>query len=79
MNAKNAIDAFDRKIVALLQDDSRLTNTFRRCLTRPPAADELTMLKTFLAKQRANKLDGEALWTSVCRAVLNLDEAITHP
>ncbi|MBE2284476.1 MAG: PSD1 domain-containing protein [Prosthecobacter sp.] len=60
-------------------DDSRLTNTFRRCLTRPPAADELTMLKTFLAKQRANKLDGEALWTSVCRAVLNLDEAITHP
>ena len=60
-------------------DDSRLTNTFRRCLTRPPAADELAMLKTFLSKQRANKLDGEALWTSVCRAVLNLDEAITHP
>jgi hypothetical protein len=60
-------------------DDSRLTNTFRRCLTRPPAAEELTMLKTFLTKQRANKLDGEALWTSVCRAVLNLDEAITHP
>lgn len=60
-------------------DDSRLTNTFRRCLTRPPAADELTMLKTFLQKQRDQKLDGEALWTSVCRAVLNLDEAITHP
>jgi hypothetical protein len=60
-------------------DDTRLTNTFRRCLTRPPAADELTMLKTFLQKQRAQKLDGEALWTSVCRAVLNLDEAITHP
>lgn len=60
-------------------DDSRLTNTFRRCLTRPPAADEVSMLKTFLAKQRAQKLDGEALWTSVCRAVLNLDEAITHP
>jgi|UniRef100_UPI003782E918 hypothetical protein len=60
-------------------DDSRVTNTFRRCLTRPPAADELTMLKTFLTKQRAQKLDGEALWTAVCRAVLNLDEAITHP
>jgi hypothetical protein len=60
-------------------DDSRLTNTFRRCLTRPPAADELTMLKTFLQKQRDQKLDGEALWTSVCRALLNLDEAITHP
>lgn len=60
-------------------DDSRLTNAFRRCLTRPPAADELTMLKTFLAKQRASKLEGEALWTAVCRAVINLDEAITHP
>lgn len=60
-------------------DDSRLTNAFRRCLTRPPAADELAMLKTFLQKQRAQKLDGEALWTSICRAVLNLDESITHP
>jgi hypothetical protein len=37
------------------------------------------MLKTFLQKQRTQKLDGEALWTAVCRAVLNLDEAITHP
>jgi hypothetical protein len=60
-------------------DDSRLTNTFRRCLTRPPAADELIMLQTFLQKQRNQKLDGEALWAAVCRAILNLDEAITHP
>jgi hypothetical protein len=66
-------------IAASPDDDTRLTNTFRRCLTRPPAADELTMLKTFLQKQRAQKLDGEVLWTAVCRAVLNLDEAITHP
>jgi hypothetical protein len=66
-------------IAASPDDDTRLTNTFRRCLTRPPAADELTMLKTFLQKQRTQKLDGEALWTAVCRAVLNLDEAITHP
>lgn len=60
-------------------DDSRLTNTFRRCLTRPPAADESSMLKSFIAKQRAAKLDGEALWAAVSRAVLNLDETITHP
>lgn len=60
-------------------DDSRLTNAFRRCLTRPAAADEMTMLRAFLQKQRDQKLEGEALWTSVCRAVLNLDEAITHP
>lgn len=75
-----AAQAMAKAVIAVSpDDDSRLTNTFRRCLTRPPAADELTMLKTFLAKQRAQKLDGEALWTSVCRAVLNLDEAITHP
>lgn len=75
-----AAQAMAKQIVTeSADDDSRLTNTFRRCLTRPPATDELTMLKTFLAKQRANKLDGEALWTTVCRAVLNLDEAITHP
>lgn len=75
-----AAQAMAKAVIAESEDeDSRLINTFRRCLTRPPAADELTMLKTFLAKQRAQKLDGEALWTSVCRAVLNLDEAITHP
>ncbi len=35
--------------------------------------------KAFLQKQRDNKLEGEALWAAVSRAVLNLDEAITHP
>jgi hypothetical protein len=75
-----AAAAMARNVIAESQDDdSRLTNTFRRCLTRPPGADELTMLKTFLAKQRVEKMEGEALWTAVCRAVLNLDEAITHP
>ena len=75
-----AAQAMAKAVIAeSADDDSRLTNTFRRCLTRPTAADELTMLRTFLQKQRAQKLDGEVLWTSVCRAVLNLDEAITHP
>ena len=60
-------------------DADRLTNAFRRCVTRPPAADEMTMLMAFLEKQRASKLDGEGLWAAVCRAMLNLDEAITHP
>jgi hypothetical protein len=34
------------------------------------------MLKTFLQKQRDQKLEGEALW-ALSRAALNLDEAIT--
>jgi hypothetical protein len=60
-------------------DDARLQAIFRRCITRPAAADELTMLTTFVARQRAANLEGEALWTAVSRAVMNLDEAITHP
>ena len=66
-------------ISASQDDNTRLQNLFRRCLTRPAAADELAMLKTFLQKQRDQKLEGEALWAAVSRAVLNLDEAITHP
>lgn len=83
LNDQMFMEAAQAMVKAVLaespDDDSRLTNAFRRCLTRPPAADELAMLKTFLQKQRTQKLEGETLWTSVCRAVLNLDEAITHP
>ena len=75
-----AAQAMAKAVIAESQDDdTRLQNIFRRCTTRPAAADELAMLKTFLQKQRDKKLEGEALWTSVCRAALNFDEAITHP
>ncbi|MGV3660488.1 MAG: PSD1 and planctomycete cytochrome C domain-containing protein [Prosthecobacter sp.] len=60
-------------------DDTRLQSIFRRCATRPAAEDEVGMLKAFLQRQREKKLEGEALWAAVCRAALNLDEAITHP
>lgn len=60
-------------------DDTRLQSIFRRCATRPAAADEMAMLKAFLQKQRDKKLEGESLWAAVSRAALNLDEAITHP
>jgi hypothetical protein len=33
--------------------DERLTNLFRRCLVRPPTAEELRLLGEFLGKQRA--------------------------
>jgi hypothetical protein len=60
-------------------DDARLVNAFRRCLTRPPASDELELLQRFLNEQRQSGLKDAALWSAVCRAILNLDEAITHP
>ena len=60
-------------------DDDRLQNMFRRCLTRPPAPDELASLHAFLQNQRGKNLEDTTLWTVVCRAILNLDESITHP
>ncbi len=75
-----AAQAMARKVMAETeQDQDRLRLAFRRCLTRPPSEEELALLSGFVAKQRAQSLQGEALWTAVCRALLNLDETITHP
>jgi hypothetical protein len=75
-----AAQAMAKQIMAESQsDDERLTNIFRRCTTRPASSDEMILLKSFLQKQRGMKLDGESLWSTVSRAALNLDEAITHP
>lgn len=60
-------------------DEARLQNIFRRCATRPAAPDEIALLKAFLEKQRDSQLTGEALWSAVSRAAMNLDEAVTHP
>lgn len=60
-------------------DDERIVAIFRRCLTRPPAADEMQMLRAFTAKERSRKLSEADLWTAVARAVLNFDEAVTRP
>ena len=75
-----AAQAMAKQVMAESEsDEARLTHLFRRCVTRPPAMEELQLLQNFLDKQRDQKLDGEALWTAACRAVLNLDESITHP
>jgi hypothetical protein len=75
-----AAQAMAKQVIAESQsDDERLTSIFRRCTTRPASSDEMILLKSFLQKQRGMKLEGEALWSAVSRAALNLDEAITHP
>lgn len=77
-----AAQAMARSVIAECpaeDDDARLQNIFRRCITRPAAPVELAMLGAFLRQQRGRGLEGEALWTAVSRAVLNLDESITHP
>ena len=52
---------------------------FRRCLTGVPADDEMTMMRAFIQKERTKNLNHEAQWTALARAVLNFDEAATHP
>jgi hypothetical protein len=75
-----AAQAMAKQVIAESKtDEERLQNIFRRVATRPAAPDELALLKAFLQKQRDKKVEGEALWTDVSRAALNLDEAITHP
>jgi hypothetical protein len=66
-------------IVDASHDDERIQTIFRLCATRPPTAEEILIMKTFLNKQREQKLEDEAVWTAVCRAALNFDETITHP
>jgi hypothetical protein len=75
-----AAGAMAKAVMAEAQSDTdRLQNLFRRCVTRPAAPEELALLQSFLEKQRALPLEGEALWSSVARAALNFDETITHP
>jgi hypothetical protein len=77
MEAARALGA---KAMATATDDvGRITFVLRRCVTRPPAADELTTMKAFVAAQRDRKVADKDIWTAVARAALNLDESITHP
>ena len=77
MEAARALGA--KAMTAGTEDGARITFILRRCVTRPPAADELATMKAFVAAQRARKVAEKDIWTSVARAALNLDESIVHP
>jgi hypothetical protein len=77
MEAARALGA--KTMAAAADDEARITFVLRRCVTRPPAADELKTMKAFVAAQRARKVADKDIWTAVARAALNLDESIVHP
>jgi hypothetical protein len=74
--------------------EARATRLFRRCLTRPPRAEELRLLVRFHHSQKQRFANREldtaiagpgpgdpaerAAWTVLARALLNLDETITR-
>jgi hypothetical protein len=66
-------------MAAAPDDEARITFVLRRCVTRPPAADEIVTMKAFVAAQRARKVAEKDVWTALARAALNLDESIVHP
>lgn len=57
----------------------RIQTMFRRCATRPAQDEEIRAFRSFLDKQTSSGCSEEAAWTSLARAILNLDEVITHP
>jgi hypothetical protein len=58
-------------------DDLRITEIFRRCLTRPPQPSEVAAMTEFIRNQRSRFPNNEQLvWTSLARSILNLDEMI---
>ncbi|MFZ9343593.1 MAG: PSD1 and planctomycete cytochrome C domain-containing protein [Opitutales bacterium] len=69
----------ERAAASAPDDDGRVAFILRRCVTRPPAADETAKLKAFVANLRGRKVPEKDVWTAVARAVLNLDEVVTHP
>ncbi|MEC8411391.1 MAG: PSD1 and planctomycete cytochrome C domain-containing protein [Planctomycetota bacterium] len=75
--------------------DQRIEVMFRRLVTRPPSAQEIGIIKDYLATQTHRLEQGEldaaqiakqpnatgefAAWVMVARAMMNLDEVITRP
>jgi hypothetical protein len=57
----------------------RIQNMFRRCATRPAQDEEIRAFRSFFDNQTSTGCSEEAAWTSLARAMLNLDEVITHP
>jgi hypothetical protein len=57
-------------------DDGRITFAFRLCLGRNPTSRDHEVLIGLLRSQET--VVGEVAWTSVARALLNLDEFITR-
>jgi hypothetical protein len=77
MEAARALGA--KAMTAASDDEGRLNFILRRCVTRPPAPDEIATMKGFVTAQRARKVADKDIWTAVARAALNLDESIVHP
>ena len=57
----------------------RTRHAFRLCLARDPTSAEVEQLFALAAAEEAASLDQPAaIWTRVCRVLLNLDETITR-
>ncbi|MDZ4403821.1 PSD1 and planctomycete cytochrome C domain-containing protein [Prosthecobacter sp.] len=59
-------------------DDTRITQAFQLCLSRPPNDRESQSLTRLLRAERASGSPEPQAWQSLARVLLNLDETITR-
>ena len=79
-SATEAASAFAARLLAEVEgtDAQRLERAFRLALGRSPQPGERNQFLSFLKLQRED-LKGDAAWSLICGALLNLDETITRP
>ena len=80
-----AAQALASRVILQTSDDDvrrRVTLLFRTCVSRSPSEPELDRLEEYIATEQARQnssVAGEhAVWTSVARVVMNLDEFIVR-
>jgi len=71
--------ALGSRLTAATGDETgRIHVGFELCLSRPPGADELLVMRQLVEAQRGAGASADAIWHGVARTLLNLDELISR-
>jgi Protein of unknown function (DUF1553)/Protein of unknown function (DUF1549) len=59
-------------------NDERIRAGFELCVSRPPRAEEMSVLQELIDSQKKRGAKDDALWNSVARVLLNMEEFTTR-